>query len=255
MMQQISCTAAVFSPTGTTARTASAIAAGLGLPVDQVDLCAVPRPQTLPASTLLLAAVPVYGGRVPPLALQRLAALRGSGPAVAVAVYGNRAYDDALLELKTELEAAGFHVAAAAAFVAEHSIVRSIAAGRPNAQDLELAEQFGRQAAAKLADPARCQTPVAVPGSAEYRSWKGIGFQPQADAGCTGCGICAAACPAGAIPAADPRHTDPARCIVCMRCVSVCPQGARALPAPARLAAAAMLRVKAAQPRQPETWL
>lgn len=92
-------------------------------------------PETVGPDEILLAAVPVFGGRVPAAALERLSALKGSGQsAVAVAVYGNRAFDDALPELKDALEANGFHVAAAGAFAVEHSIARPIATGRHDAR-------------------------------------------------------------------------------------------------------------------------
>ena len=74
---------AVFSPTGGTAAIAKAITGGQGHVVD----LSVPAPSTpVAGNTVLLAAAPVFGGRIPAVALERLAALSGSGPAVAVAV-------------------------------------------------------------------------------------------------------------------------------------------------------------------------
>ena len=107
---------AVFSPTGGTAAVAKAVTGGIGQVVDLSH----PVPETpVPDNAVLLAAAPVFGGRIPAVALERLAALKGSGPAVALAVYGNRAWEDALLELKDALTAGGFQVVAAAAFVAD----------------------------------------------------------------------------------------------------------------------------------------
>ena len=158
-------TTAVFSPTGGTSKIAAAIAgARMGT---RIDLCSPVEPQEMPAGTPLLAVVPVYGGRIPAIAAQRLLALQGSGnPAIAVVVYGNRAYEDALLELKNVLTEAGHQVIAAAAFIAEHSIIRSIAADRPHADDLARAVEFGAAIEARLnSEP----TTVDVPGNAEYR--------------------------------------------------------------------------------------
>ena len=121
-----------FSPTGGTKKVADAIAAGFCAPVVEMDLTKEDSSVTLGENDALMAVLPVYAGRVPQISLERLSALKGSGQkAVAVVVYGNREFDDALLETKNALESNGFQVIAAAAFIAEHSIVRSIAAGRP----------------------------------------------------------------------------------------------------------------------------
>ena len=59
--------------------------------------------------------------------------------AVAVVVYGNRDYDDALLELRDWCVAHGFVPVAGAAFIGEHSYSRPdrpIAGGRPDNPDL-----------------------------------------------------------------------------------------------------------------------
>ena len=111
-------TSAVFSPTGGCSKIATAIA-GARMTA-RVDLCAPVTPVEVNAETPLLAVMPVYGGRLPAVAVQRLKALQGNGsPAIAVVVYGNRAYEDALLELRNTLTVAGFRVIAAAAFIAE----------------------------------------------------------------------------------------------------------------------------------------
>lgn len=246
---------ACFSPTGATGKVAGAVAEGIAYPNEGLDLSAAVEAADIGADTLLLAAVPVYGGRVPAVALERLSRLRGCGQsAVAVVVYGNREFEDALLELKNALEGMNFQVAAAAAFIGEHSIVRSIAAGRPDGADLELARRFGMDAAGKLAShdipPA-----VQVPGNVPYREFKGLLAHPKAGASCVRCGTCARMCPVGAIPVEHPETTDTEKCITCMRCAAICPQGARALPAPALLASKTMLSIKAAGYKIPQTFL
>lgn len=73
-------------------------------------------------------AVPCYGRRVPALAAQRIAQINGNGAkAVLVCSYGNRAYEDCLVELQDVAEAAGFRAVAAVAAVSEHSIVHRYA--------------------------------------------------------------------------------------------------------------------------------
>ncbi len=116
-----------------------------------VDLTHDASRVTLPASSLAVIAIPVYGGHLPPLAAERLRGLQGSGtPAVAVVVYGNRAYENALTELAALAGAAGLNVIAAATFVGEHSYSSDrwpIAAGRPDSDDLALAAEFGGRVA------------------------------------------------------------------------------------------------------------
>ena len=220
----------------------------------RIDLCTPVEPQELPAGAPLLAVVPVYGGRIPAIAAQRLLALQGSGnPAIAVVVYGNRAYDDALLELKNLLTEAGHQVIAAAAFIAEHSISRSIATGRPDASDLARCVQFGAEVEAKLTSGSL--TTVDVPGNAEYRPLPQMPVTPMVTDACGGCGMCARKCPTGAIPLQNPRSTEAARCILCMRCVAICPRKARIMPPPAQAAFDAKLAAIATSPRQPELYL
>ena len=216
-----------FSPTGGTRKVADAIAAGFHTPVVELDLTQENFAITLGQNDALMAVLPVYAGRVPQLSLERLSALKGNGQkAVAVVVYGNREYDDALLETKDALEANGFRVIAAAAFIAEHSIVRSIAAGRPDAEDEALCRQFAADVMAKAEDAA----PVQVPGNRPYKELKPSAFHPGANESCVKCGTCARQCPMGAIPLDDPSQTNNDLCINCMHCVQVCPVSSRALP-------------------------
>ena len=241
-----------FSPTGGTKKVANAIAAGFSIPVVEMDLTKTDSAVTLGENDALMAVLPVYAGRVPQISLERLSALKGSGQkAVAVVVYGNREYDDALLETKHALEAGGFQVIAAAAFIAEHSIVRSIAAGRPDAKDEALCRQFAADVTAKLENPA----PVNVPGNHPYRELKPSAFHPAADESCVKCGVCAKQCPVGAIPLEDPSETLGDVCINCMRCVEACPVSSRALPAPFVAGATQMLSEKAAGYKKPAIFL
>ena len=216
-----------FSPTGGTKKVADAIAAGFTIPVVEIDLTKADSIVTLGENDALMAVLPVYAGRVPQASLERLSALKANGQkAVAVVVYGNREYDDALLETKDALETNGFQVIAAAAFIAEHSIVRSIAAGRPDAEDEALCRQFAADVMAKADDAA----PIQVPGNTSYKELKPSAFHPAVDENCVKCGACAQQCPVDAIPRDDPSQTKTDLCINCMRCVQVCPVSSRALP-------------------------
>jgi len=92
----------------------------------------------LGARDLAIIGVPVYAGRVPEIAAHRLKEIKGAGtPAVVVAVYGNREFEDALVEMRDIAIAQGFEVVAAGAFIAEHSFSTDelpIAAGRPDSE-------------------------------------------------------------------------------------------------------------------------
>ena len=243
---------AYFSPTGGTKKVANAIAAGFSIPVVEMDLTKADSAVTLGENDALMAVLPVYAGRVPQISLERLAALKGNGQkAVAVVVYGNREYEDALLETKDALEANGFQVIAAAAFIAEHSIVRSIATGRPDAEDEVLCRQFAADVMAKADDAA----PVQVPGNTPYKELKPTAFHPAASEACVKCGICAQKCPVGAIPKDDPSRTNNDLCINCMRCVEVCPQHCRALPDAFLTMITQMLNQNAAGYKKPTIFL
>ena len=248
-MNEIQLINACFSPTGTTYQVAASIAEGFSCPVTEMDLSRSDCNAQLSDNTVLLVAAPVYGGRIPAVALERLGRLQGHGQkAVAVVVYGNREFDDALLELKKALAGNGFQVVAAAAFIAEHSIVRSIAAGRPDEQDRAIARKFGADVAAKL----ETLTAVEVPGNDPYVPVKPSAFHPKASDECVQCGQCAEQCPVDAIPMENPNETLENVCINCMRCVKICPVQARALPEPFLAGATKMLNEKAAGYKLPQ---
>ena len=241
-----------FSPTGGTRKVADAIAAGFNIPVVEKDLTKTDSAVTLGKNDALMAVLPVYAGRVPQVSLERLSALKGNGQkAVAVVVYGNREYDDALLETKDALEANGFFVVAAAAFIAEHSIVRSIANRRPDAEDEALCRQFAADVMAKADDAA----PVQVPGNTPYKALKPSAFHPAANENCVKCGVCAQQCPVGAIPLDDSSQTNSDLCINCMRCVQICPQQCRALPDAFLTMITQMLNQNASRYKKPTIFL
>lgn len=218
-----------FSPTGGTKKVADLVALSLIDKPVALDLTAYRtdlRGTVLKPDDLAVIAVPSYGGRVPVPAATRLEALRGNGAgAILVCVYGNRAYEDTLAELEDIVRKAGFHIVAAVAAVAEHSIIRKFAAGRPDEEDRKQLLAFSAQIQEKLAAGDRSEPKL--PGNRPYRKAGGAGIVPRPTKSCVKCGICAGVCPVGAIDEKDPGKVDRKRCISCMGCVSACPHGAR----------------------------
>lgn len=217
----------IFSPTGGTRNVANLLMKAMGGEYSEIDLCAPVEACALGARDVCLVSVPSFGGRVPALAIERIKAISGNGAkAVLNCVYGNRAWEDTLTELQDTLEAQGFTCVAAVAAVAEHSIFRQFATGRPDAQDSAQLAEFGSRIREKL-DAGACNMPALEGSHGTYKSWGGTPFKPAAGEKCDACGLCAKQCPVNAIDPADPRKTDVDKCITCMRCISVCPQQAR----------------------------
>lgn len=218
-----------FSPTGGTKKVADILAGALFEESCQVDLCKPLEPMALTGQDFCLISVPSYGGRVPGVALERLRAICANGAkAILVCVYGNREWDDTLTELQDTLEGIGFQCAAAVAAVAEHSIFRQFAAGRPDAQDAEELIRFAGEIR-KALEEGVCGKLILRGSHGPYKKFGGTPFKPEGGSSCIQCGICAGNCPVGAIDIADGRKTDKDKCISCMRCIGLCPQHARDL--------------------------
>ena len=216
-----------FSPTGGTRTAAEIVCRALGGQIERINLMQHVGPLFFSEEDVCLIAVPVYGGRVPEAALRGLRVMKGNGiPTVLMAVYGNRAADDALLELRDEVYACGFHVVAAIEAVAAHSLFPEYGAGRPDEQDAAELAAFAGHIVQKL-EGETLGEPARLPGHRPFRAYNGVPLKPKAGSRCTECGTCARECPVQAIPRDEPKRVEKAKCISCMHCVSVCPQRAR----------------------------
>lgn len=220
-----------FSPTGGTKKVMEALKRGFAGEVQEIDICVAGKGEAREFSEkdLCLVGVPSYGGRVPAAALDKMAGWKGNGAKVVpVVVYGNRAYEDTMKELEDFLEERGFACAAGISAVAEHSIVRRFAAGRPDAEDRKELAEYAEKIWKKITEERACGKPE-LPGKRPYKDFKGVALKPEAGRKCNSCGLCAELCPVGAISVDKPGETDKDRCISCMRCVAVCPSHARIL--------------------------
>ncbi len=222
----------IFSPTGGTAKAAQAITGQWSPAVQTIDLCNAAEDFSAYAfgpEDMALIAVPSYGGRVPGLAAERLSKIRGNGArCVLVCVYGNRAYEDTLVEMEDLAVGCGFTVVAGVSAIAEHSIAHQYAAGRPDAQNVQTLKGYGDQILAKLGSSDSARAPE-LPGNRPYKKSGGGSMVPKAGKECVRCGLCAKQCPAQAIRADQLETADPEKCISCMRCVVKCPRSARKL--------------------------
>jgi ferredoxin len=237
---------ACFSPTGTTRKILHGIAEGLGAEnVDVIDLTLPAAVTCKPDETrgeLVLVGVPVYEGRVPQTVIPRLKRLQANEtPAVIVVVYGNRDFEDALLELNDLTRTLGFLPVAAGAFIGEHAFARDnrpMANGRPDDEDMAAAKEFGAKIRAKLdgLDSIDAAALITPPGKRPYVYHDRSALEDRSattrEEDCTLCGECEPICPVGAIRVEDTVKTDHMACILCNACVKICPTGARVVDDP-----------------------
>lgn len=246
-----------FSPTGGTKKVLDALTAEWK-PEAELDLSKADERYDVyrfVRGDVCLIGMPAFGGRVPEIALNRLKQMKADqAAAVIVVAYGNRDYDDSILELRKAAESCGFRVIGAVAAVAEHSIMHQFATGRPDEQDARILGEFAKKLQEKLYKPDSWKD-FFVPGRYPYKEYHGIPMKPETQKECKACGLCAAKCPVKAIRVEQTAKTDEDACISCMRCIAVCPSQARSLSKMAVLAVSLKLRKACSGRKEPELFL
>lgn len=235
-----------FSPTGTTQKIVSGLAgkilakAGGQTTVNTINFTlpeARKETVSFTAADLVVFGVPVYAGRVPNILLKYMRSITGNGAlAVAVVLYGNRDYEDALIELKDILTVNGFQVVAGGAFIGEHSLSNILAENRPDEKDMAVVNDFAGRIYAQITTGNHPQS-VTVKGNKPYRPYympadeqgRPVDFRkftPKTSRDCMDCKLCASICPVGSINYEDVAKLD-GICIKCGACVKNCPAGAK----------------------------
>ncbi len=225
-----------FSPTKTTKKIVEAIALGIKTKnTSHFDLTSTTfnsKGFNEFNNELVIIGVPVYSGRVPIDATKRLKKLNANKvPTIIVVVYGNREYEDALLELKNIAKDRGFMPFAAAAFIGEHSFSSELfplAQGRPDTNDLYKATELGVEIRNIIFNNKTSKL-INVPGNQPYKAFS---VRPEVspvtiEALCDKCGICVSVCPTDSIYINKTVITDKTTCILCCACVKACPTNAR----------------------------
>ncbi len=268
-------TAVYYSATGNTREVVLAIGKQIAQALDvPFKECSYTLPASRKAhyhfssSDLVLFATPVYAGRVPNKMLPFVeSGFTGNGAlAVPIVAFGNRSFDNGLIELRNLLEANGFHTIGAAAVVTGHAFSDAISPGRPDAADWEILNQFALDVASKVQALKEVPAAIFVPGDnppLAYYTPLGVDgkptvflkAKPQTVAEwCDGCGICVEACPMAAISEEDPTQV-PGTCIKCQACIKICPTRAKYFDDEAFLSHVKMLEQNYTARKEPQVFI
>ena len=229
-----------FSGTGTTKKMvtyiASELAKKVGYEYEAYDFTppAVRKEvKSYEQGDIVVLGTPVIAGRVPNLLLKYLDTVVGNGAyGVPVVLFGNRNFDDALIELRNIMEKDGFHTIAGGAFVGEHSFSKTLGQGRPDAEDMKLAAEFVEKSGNINEGPIQVkgEDPIRPYYTPRDRNGNGIDIRkvkPKTDLDkCVNCGFCAKNCPLGSINLENVAEVT-GICMKCCKCVKLCPKGAK----------------------------
>lgn len=224
-----------FSPTGTTKKTLRNILAGLNIEnVEEYDLSKPivrEKLHVFDSNELVMIGMPVYAGRLPQIFHDYDKIVGKNTPAIFVVVYGNREYEDALLELKNIGEKSKLKTIGAAAFIAEHSLNNEIAKDRPDSEDIKKEIDFGKSIIKKLNNLTSKEknSTLKITGNFPYKNFQAIPLVPGPNNKCKQCGLCEKNCPTEVIDKNSFKVINKSKCIFCFRCVKYCPVNSRGI--------------------------
>ena len=116
-----------FSPTGGTKNVLDIFCSAWDCQKEYINLSDIPKLGfSIPfqENDICIVSVPSFSGRVPQFIIPILQNLQGNKTkAILISTYGNRAFDDTLLELKDTMEQSGFLCYCAIAAVTRHSVM------------------------------------------------------------------------------------------------------------------------------------
>ena len=216
-----------FSPSGTTKKVAEIMSGNFSQEKENCDLLHFQSEKELSNDAIAVVVMPVFAGRLPKTACERLSKIKGNdAKAIAVVNYGNAHVSDALLELVDVLSDNDFNVVAAASTVSHHSIFDGVAVGRPDDEDISKINDFTVKCIDKIESNESLKADI--PGNRPYTDYKQLPFTISCDESvCAFCYDCVNVCPENAIPDDDPVATNLDICSRCTACISICPEDAR----------------------------
>lgn len=216
-----------FSPSGTSKKVADQIAGNFSQEKENCNLLIFNSEKELNSEDVAVVVMPVFAGRIPKTARERLSKIKGNDTkAIAVVNYGNAHVTDSLVELVDLLGENDFDVIAAASTVSHHSIFDAVAVGRPDSSDMEKIDEFAKKCIEKIDSSEGLKSDI--PGNRPYTDYKQLPFTVSCDDSlCAFCYDCVSVCPENAIPDDDPVETDLDLCSRCTACMAICPEDAR----------------------------
>ena len=267
-----SVTTIYFSPTGTTKKIINSIVKGMGIVNNKIIDLTLPkvREAAVPLidGDIVLIGVPVYEEKIPEIVYPFLTNLKGNGkPVVLISVYGNIGDGIVLNELDFITQKSGFKLIAAGSFIGEHSFSTDeipIAPNRPNNEDLNKAEEFGKSIMEKIQNKNKLKdTSIKIPQGkipliakiVPKNSARLFTKTPYADMSkCSCCYVCVKLCPMSAI-VKETLEIDEKQCLRCFCCVKRCPKKARKIIYKPRFLVSKVLTMKNRVIKDPKLYL